>query len=738
LKLEVQEILKTPGKQSGQLLKALLWASTLFLCIIPAGSAKSPNIFSDCPELPKSLREWSSIYSFEATQYSKSLKKGIDLYSSNQYAAAISVLQDVAVDKSNLLGDYILLYRAKSKFMLKRHEDAIEDFQTLLTRRTDSPLFQEALSGQCKALLESNNPKALLAKLGDPRIKTNSESTYLRARALDLSGEKNKAAELYLSIYSRDPNSKQAPFAQQYLLSIMPGAFKGAGNYEARLQRAENLLKGGDASSALAITQALGRFKAPNPASSTKRVLLLGEAEYRLGKTALALPHLRQITADNPLLHAKAIYLQGLCARKLEQTQSFIDLRDKGLQLYPNSPDIEELCYSVATYYDVECDSLRSKSAYRILLDHFAKGKYAERALWKLSFLDYFDKKYEDAAIGFWKYLTSYPTPLSAGPAIYWIGKCYEKSGDPSRAKHLYERAHDLINNHYYGRLAHDSARRLGKAETAEKHAFPRIDFDDLLSNCKAIKLSKIKFSDPDDSSSKIIQRAQQLEAVGLSDLALSELRAGARQRPEDEHVFCYIMSRICEKEGNYNGAIACLRKAIPDYMGRPIDALPEEIWELLFPVRHLSAIAEHASRTSVDSNLVLGLIRQESAFEEDALSKANARGLMQVLPSTGRKLAKQVGITRFTPKKLFQAETNISLGVRYLASMINTFGKPELALAAYNAGGSRVERWMKAYGELEMPEFIEQIPFSETRGYVKQVLSNRAQYDLLTSGTSR
>ena len=274
MKLEVLEILKTPGKQSGHLLKALLWAFALFLCVVPAGSAKSSNIFSDCPELPKFLREWSAIYAFEATQYSKSLKKGIDLYSNNQYAAAISVLQNIAVDQSNLLGDYVLLYRAKSKLMLKRHEDAIEDFQTLLTRQADSPLIQEALSGQCQALLESNNPKALLAKLGDPRIKVNSESAYFKARALDLSGERKKAAELYLSIYSRDPNSKQAPLAQQYLLAISPGAFKGAGNYEARLQRAENLLKSGNASSARLIIQALARFKAPNAASSEKRLIL--------------------------------------------------------------------------------------------------------------------------------------------------------------------------------------------------------------------------------------------------------------------------------------------------------------------------------------------------------------------------------------------------------------------------------------------------------------------------------
>ena len=131
---------------------------------------------------------------------------------------------------------------------------------------------------------------------------------------------------------------------------------------------------------------------------------------------------------------------------------------------------------------------------------------------------------------------------------------------------------------------------------------------------------------------------------------------------------------------------------------------------------------------------LALGLIRQESAFNENARSKANARGLMQILPSTGRKVARQIKITRYNSQKLFQAETNIILGTRYFAFFLQQYGKPELALAAYNAGDSRVKRWLKEWGDLDMAEFVEQIPFAETRGYVKQVLSNRARYDVLTS----
>jgi soluble lytic murein transglycosylase len=135
-----------------------------------------------------------------------------------------------------------------------------------------------------------------------------------------------------------------------------------------------------------------------------------------------------------------------------------------------------------------------------------------------------------------------------------------------------------------------------------------------------------------------------------------------------------------------------------------------------------------------LDPNFILSVIRQESGFEEKARSKANALGLMQIMPATGKKLAKQAAIRRYTSKKLLQADTNITLGAKYLASLMQQYGKEELALAAYNAGNTRVDRWLKEFGNVDMVEFVEQIPFSETRGYVKQVLSNKSHYNLLTS----
>ena len=99
----------------------------------------------------------------------------------------------------------------------------------------------------------------------------------------------------------------------------------------------------------------------------------------------------------------------------------------------------------------------------------------------------------------------------------------------------------------------------------------------------------------------------------------------------------------------------------------------------------------------------------------------------MQILPSTGTRIVRQARDQALQPKALSGLKRTLFSELSYLASLLRRYGKPELALAAYNAGGSRVDRWLKEFGNLDMPEFVEQIPFSETRGYVKQVLSNQA-----------
>ncbi len=295
-------------------------------------------------------------------------------------------------------------------------------------------------------------------------------------------------------------------------------------------------------------------------------------------------------------------------------------------------------------------------------------------------------------------------------------------------------RARALANESYYGQLAREADNALDKPILADRAPVPGLDFTLVKAKCDGIEIPPFALSEPDAAGAAVVNRARQLMFAGLTDLALTELRWGARQHPGNVGALLFVMAGIHAGRENHDAAIGSLRRAFPDYGSRPLSALPPEIWEILFPVRHWETIREQSAKADMEPALILAVIRQESAFNEKARSRANARGLMQILPSTGRILARKAGISHYDTRKLYQAKTNIALGTRFLSSLLRQYGKSELALAAYNAGDSRVDRWMKEWGNLDMAEFIEQIPFSETRGYVKQVLSNRVRYGLLTS----
>jgi soluble lytic murein transglycosylase len=738
LKAEVHERLKTQGRQRRQFLKILPRMAIVFI-----GSAAISTTSNAIPvekaQLPAFLHQWAPIDASSPTETLRAFKRGVDCFNAEKYASALDALPGDSEARTTAIGDYILLYRAKSHLLLNQNKEALEDFRLLEKRHSNSSLFKDSLMGQCQALLALKEPYAVLTLLSSHKTETNPESLYYQAKALDIKGEKAGATALYLQIYSEFPGSKHSPLAEHGLLASSPGALKGARNYGIRLQRAENLLKASDNRGAYTVLFALGQAPAPDSMSSQKRNLLMAEVEYRLGKAAAALTTLKKVTADEPVVRARAIYLEGACSRKLAREQNMLALRDKALKFCPLSGDTEELCYLTATYYDVNYESVKSREAYGVLYRAFPKGRHAEIALWKLSLFSYFAKQYDEAALGFYKYILAYPNPLPASSAIYWMGRCYEKLGDSGKAQYLYRRTQSLANNSYYGQRAREAEISMQKSGMGGNGAVSGIDFKQVMATCDGIRFQPFAIvlahiSEPDGNATQVIERARQLVSANLPELALAELGWGIRRYPQNEHPFQLLMSRIYWKKEDYNASIACLRKVFPDYNGRPMEELPDDIWRMLFPMCHWNIVSTQAAKAGIDPALILGLIRQESAFEENALSKADARGLMQILPSTGRKLAKQAKMARYNTKSLFHAETNIALGMRFLNSLLQQYGKAELALAAYNAGEHRVDRWLNEYSGADMAEFVERIPFSETRSYVKQVLSNKAHYDLLAS----
>jgi soluble lytic murein transglycosylase len=152
--------------------------------------------------------------------------------------------------------------------------------------------------------------------------------------------------------------------------------------------------------------------------------------------------------------------------------------------------------------------------------------------------------------------------------------------------------------------------------------------------------------------------------------------------------------------------------------------------WRILFPKAWWDIIKVESAKNNLDPYLVASLIRQESEFNPSVVSYANAWGLMQLLPSVGKAMAKEEGISHFQTFQLLDHETNIRLGCRYLREMLeHVGGVPEYAMAAYNAGDSRVIEWEAAGPYTGIDEFVESIPFTQTREYVQAIVRNEETY---------
>jgi len=155
---------------------------------------------------------------------------------------------------------------------------------------------------------------------------------------------------------------------------------------------------------------------------------------------------------------------------------------------------------------------------------------------------------------------------------------------------------------------------------------------------------------------------------------------------------------------------------------------IPNEAWRTAFPLPYESSLRSAAAGNNVDPMFMAGLIRQESAFESNAVSHQGAMGLMQVMPGTASKLARQLRV-RYARASLTDPGYNLKLGARYLADLLQIFGTHEAVLAAYNAGEDRVVQWTAGQNYLETAEFVESIPFTETRDYVQIVIRNADVY---------
>jgi soluble lytic murein transglycosylase len=230
----------------------------------------------------------------------------------------------------------------------------------------------------------------------------------------------------------------------------------------------------------------------------------------------------------------------------------------------------------------------------------------------------------------------------------------------------------------------------------------------------------------------------RELTSLGLYDDALREVQFAQRMWGDTAQLQATqawirhqqgLGLKAQEKFNALRGAITTMRRAYPQFLAAGGEDLPADILRIIFPLDYWPLIEKYSKLHDLDPYLLAALMAQESTFTAEIRSSANARGLMQVMPSTGRRYARKMGIKSFTTASLSQPETNVRLGSQYFKDLVDQFGGVHYALASYNAGESRVERWLDEAPGLPTDEFIDNIPFPETQNYVKRILGTAEDY---------
>jgi tetratricopeptide (TPR) repeat protein len=323
----------------------------------------------------------------------------------------------------------------------------------------------------------------------------------------------------------------------------------------------------------------------------------------------------------------------------------------------------------------------------------------------------YLEQKYKDSVKEFGKFLDEYPKSAHRHRARYWLAQALTQQQEHESAQKVYAQLIHESPLTYYGLLG---ALALGRPMDAEIGAV----------------VPGAASNDPFLYPSELVRlrRAERFLAEGSHDLAAQELK-DFRPRDTLSNPFLLYVATLSSEAGNHNGSFIILS----DLIQRGFEGVYSSFGlKLVFPVVHLETIQKHAALNKIDPILVLSLMKQESAFDPAAVSVSGAAGLMQLMPSTA--FDTEAGVKR---TELNDVETNIRVGTKYLKKLLTRFnGNIVYALAGYNAGPNAVDRWVRdGRAKRGMLEFIESIPYKETREYVGSIVRNYFWYSRKITG---
>ncbi len=653
------------------------------------------------------------------------LARGVAELAEGRTEAALPLLSQAPPDAA--LAAHQQYYRALALTRLDRRDEALRAWKALLASPPAGYLSEAAILRSAELDVAMGDAAAAVRAyeaLSKQKTAAPDDVLMRLAHARLAAGDRRGAAETFARVHYEHPLSDLAAIAASQVDAI--GSWEPLASTPTRVKlelgRAERLF------GARRYAQARDAFEALVPHVDGDEgelvSLRLAEADhylkrYRAARTALE-PWTREARR-----RAEARFFYLTATRELGEHAEYLRAVEALVAEFPQESWSEEALNNLATHYILTDDDDAADRTFRRLAQLFPEGRHAARAAWKIGWKAYREGRHSECADVFEEAAAAFPRSDYRPSWIYWAARSRDQLGDTRLAHRLYGILVADYMNSYYGRLASRTltSRKVEPLTMAAAVAPPEA--------ARADARAAVSTAPREVATANLIRTliAHQLYADALNEVQWAQRTFG------DSPVLQATAGLIYSRQGDMRRGINAVKRAYPQYLAAGGEELPSELLEVLFPVAYWRLIQKHAPARGLDPYMIAALMAQESTFTADIRSSANAIGLMQIVPATGRRYARRMGIGRFSAAKLTDPEVNVRIGTAYFADLVERFGGVHLALASYNAGPTAVARWMAERPGVARDEFIDDIPYPETQNYVKKILGTADDYRRLYDG---
>lgn len=636
-----------------------------------------------------------------------------------RYNEAYTAFQQ-AKASGNALDDYADYLGAQAALQANRGADAYSLLDRFADRHPDSIFVANAPVLLANAYIQQSNPQGALTALQplvDTPVGSHSDFRYILARAYQLTGDAGHAAPIYRSVYAKFPLSPDAAQARTQL-----DAMNVPLNALERKAHADFLFNAKRFNEAGQEYHDIARNDSSLSQSDRDALAIYGAVcDYKLKRISRRDVDRLPETADDTA--AAKLYLLAEISRSENDQQTHTSILDQMTKRFPNSRWLEEALYSGGNMYLLKHDYEQAIHHYTLLVQMFSKSTYAPSAHWRAAWMNYRLRRYGEAARLMDDQIANYGGGLEIPTALYWRGRIFEdEEHNPGQAANYYRTLTANYINYYYADLARKRLAVLGKQA-------PTVPDSPVLAAVQQREIPTLTDDLPENEPHLI--KARLLANAALNEYIGPEIQAA----PDSAEWGALAEARIYNSYGETTRALQSLKRSKISFFALPMEQVPTLYWQLLFPRPYWNDLLSNSQKNGLDPFLVASLIRQESEFNPGAVSRANAYGLMQLLPSVGKSIARKQRMRGFTTSQLLNPTINLQLGTLNLNEVLARYGgQPEYALAAYNAGDVPVRQWMSAGDYKDIAEFVESIPYTETREYVQAIQRNRILYQALYS----